>query len=599
MASSNLLSLEAEVLANVLEYVDSESPRTTAAVAQTCKYLNYVAKLVRYRHITVRWDAGLQAWVDNSGRNQEEWETPELLQGLRQLTVCSGDLPTLLFSPGHDDSPTAPEHCKSFNRLETVLRNASNLKTLVWKVGYLPTEVLVETLQTHQPNAKMDIFRARRLTNADRPLASEKVLAAATCLNSFSMSTAHNTCTEDMLLFHMIVRSAPNLRFASILCYPPMDLESPIVNIRRRHLEIFWFPPDQPRKQSSSLRHLTLDGWEMSDHDLAYWSQYVNLGCLEGLKCSRSRRVDRSFFERAPQLLTNLKSFSINLRAGDLSDEFLAAANNYIATCPPLQILSLWSWRGKVPLSTILDRHGATLQDLQLHEDTDLPIGILRESLSVEEIQSIRQSCPGLRTFTFDLTRASPQLQIQDYQGILDELRRFSLDKIQIYIDPGLQWFRWRARLIRQGRVTQEVLGSAYDDPTIPLDDVCLPTGCSDNSQFEGASALTIDCVRHAGGSVYPFTLQPPSTHKAICSFLIKAWKTIFGSKTSGPRQLELKFGEWEKKFEPRRHDLPDSTRDIRVFCRARPHERDDMVGECFVEFDCCGGQHSRKFSSR
>ncbi|KIY03704.1 uncharacterized protein Z520_00395 [Fonsecaea multimorphosa CBS 102226] len=591
MATSNILSLEAEVLANVLRYIDDESPWTTAAVAQTCKYLNYVSKLVRYRRLTVRWDSELRTWTDQSGRRQEEWETPELLQGLRQLTVRQPDIDPLIGeSDDNGDSSYLGKSHHTFDRLETVLRNASNLKTVVWNAGYLPTKGVVEALQAHQPNAKLDIYRGKRLSNLHTPLESEEVLAAATCLNSFSMRTQKHTCIEDHLLFHMILSSAPNLRFASIISYPSMAPYSPQVTNLRYNLES-WLPPDQGRKPSSSLRHLTLDGWEISADCLEFWSQYVNLACLTSLKCSRGP-LHQSYFERGPQMLTNLKSLSINLAATPRTDTFLTAAQNYIATCPPLETLSLWSWRGKMSLRAILHQHGATLQDLQLHEPEDSTGLSLRESFSAEELQSIRQSCPRLGKLTFDLNRVSWQLRIQDYDGILEELRKFKLDQIQIYLDSGLQWLRQAVQLERQGLVSWTPLFDIVDDEgPIQLEDgVCLSSACTAHSFYEGALPLTIERTdpawAHLAGDDESFTVQPPSSHWDVCHFLVKVWKTIFGSHALGSRQIELKYGEWEKKSFP--HDLYRfDDRDMRLYCRARPHERDDMVGKCFVEMDC------------
>ncbi|KIW97729.1 uncharacterized protein Z519_01313 [Cladophialophora bantiana CBS 173.52] len=604
MVASKILSLEAEVLANILEYVDDESPHTTAAVTQTCKHLNYVVKLVRYRRLTIHWDQKLGLWVDWAGRKQAEWETPELLQGLRQLTVRGGA--RLVLRPEQYSETAVEETYANINRLNTVVRNVSHLKTLVWQVGCLPTAEFIQTLQAYQPNVKMELHRANRLEKGNRPLESEKVLSTAGFLSTFSMITTSATYVEDTMLFQMILCSAPSLKFASLIS-PQIRLEGSEVASLQSNFES-WLPQDQ-RTPSSSLYHLTLDGWELSGECLDYWSQYVNFASLKSLKCSRGL-VRASFFERASQVLTNLKSVSINLgpESSLLFDRLriqrlAAAAEHYIATCPPLLTLSVWSWRGKVPLHTILNQHGASLEELQLHERED-PDGLsLRDPFSVEELRSIRESCPRLRVLTIDLNRISRYLGIGDYGETLDELRGFNLDKIQIYLDSGMRWFRRRAQnhfpsdpdIEQHGRLVD-------DDQTPPLDDVNLPSGCRGDIEFEEAKPFRIETgevdlgPRIQDGFIL---LQPPSTHKDICRFLIKTWKIIFASKTTGPRQLDLKFGEWESRVQPLflaagRHSM----RDIKVWCRARPHERDDMAGECAVEIDCCGGRHTRKFAS-
>src|SRR5882757_9292112 len=92
MAPRHILDLEVEILAGVFQCVDDESPRTTSAVAQVCKYFNSAVKLVQYRRLTVRWDQEHSTWVTLTGRSPEEWQTPEFLQGLRHLTIHRGGM---------------------------------------------------------------------------------------------------------------------------------------------------------------------------------------------------------------------------------------------------------------------------------------------------------------------------------------------------------------------------------------------------------------------------------------------------------------------------------------------------------------------------
>lgn len=54
--------------------------------------------------------------------------------------------------------------------------------------------------------------------------------------------------------------------------------------------------------------------------------------------------------------------------------EFRAAVENYLSLCPSMESLSLWSWMGRVKLTTIL-RHGPTLRALQLHEREEGMLG--------------------------------------------------------------------------------------------------------------------------------------------------------------------------------------------------------------------------------
>jgi hypothetical protein len=209
----------------------------------------------------------------------------------------------------------------------------------------------------------------------------------------------------------------------------------------------------------------------------------------------------------------------------------------------------------------------------------------LRDTLSLEEIRLIRESCPQLRDFTFDLNRASRELGVEDHVDTMEELRKFNLGNLQIYLDCGVPWLAHGRSGILNGPLNDVVVG--------------LPGHC--DGDYEYADAVTY--FVHDPSTSDSVTLEntiphlPPSTNKEICRFLIRAWKAVFGSQTTGSRQMDLKFGEWERKHTPVLPGLRGQ-RDVRVWCRARPHGRDDMQGECVVEIECCGGEHKRKFVS-
>lgn len=93
-------------------------------------------------------------------------------------------------------------------------------------------------------------------------------------------------------------------------------------------------------KPNPALRHLTLDGFGLSSHTLDVWGQYVDLTKLESFKCSRGL-PDVSYFDEAAGVLTNLKQVSLNF-GYQREPDMKKAAEHYIATCSPLQSLSLW-----------------------------------------------------------------------------------------------------------------------------------------------------------------------------------------------------------------------------------------------------------------
>jgi hypothetical protein len=387
--------------------------------------------------------------------------------------------------------------------------------------------------------------------------------------------TASSALVLDPRAFNMIISLAPNLKFASLVSEQQNRLRRVDKDRWYADLGPWLLEGREDFKPNGSLRHLTLDNWALSAETLEYWSRFVDLAKLESFKCSRGLMYV-SYFSEAPKLLTNLKHLSLNLSASHPDSAMPGAVELYIETCPPLSTLSLWGWRDMVSLPSILVRHGLTLTALHLHE-REIDFTDLRDALSVEELRTIRESCPSLRTLTCDLNRASAQLDIEDYTDFLEELGQFSLDHLQIYLDYGLPWL---ASMPSGDRALGHDNGTSSCDAFWEFGE----------DEARSITRPTVDEDAHEI-SEEDFLVHPPSTNQAIHQFLTKTWEAVFGSRSTGPRKLELKFGEWESTRVPLWRGARD-IRDVRVWCEAVPHERDDKQGECVIEMHCCGGRH-------
>ncbi|KIX03349.1 uncharacterized protein Z518_06901 [Rhinocladiella mackenziei CBS 650.93] len=572
---TSIVDLEIEILASIFEYVDDQSPRTTRAIAQTNKYFNSAVQLIRHRRKTLCWNQHHLDCVSSNARTSGQWLSPELLRGLRHLTIQRGV------------GALHPINSPALSNLKDLLVEAGNLKSLTWDVGAPPPYEIIQALQTHHPKAELKVRRVQRDTSYPEPVESEKALAACPCLTAFSMQISFSThrLERDQVAFQNIISSAPNLRFASLISF----------GLHRDIIERWAAEDTSPKKPNSSLRHLTLDGWPLSDQTLNYWSRYVNLSTLESFKCSRGV-LSASYFQGAGEMLTGLKHISLNLGTSNCPEGTAKAAQNYIATCSPLSSLSLWSWMGKMSLFTILHRHGPTLEELHLHEREDT-LQTEDRVLSLKEIELIRTSCPNLKSFTFDLERKSKDLKLEDYQEILEELKKSKLDKIQIYLDCGLAYMLARDEQDGDADDDDEDDDDQDNDRNARNANARLPSNsCGGNFDSRKMNPITFTVEPEHNRTV---TLHPPSSTNDICDFVVKAWKFLFGTQSTGGRQLDLKFGEWERKHVP--IFLPFGGRpngDLRVWCRVKPHERDDKVGECDVEIKCCGGKHWKKFTS-
>jgi hypothetical protein len=464
---------------------------------------------------------------------------------------------------------------KPLNQLHHLLENAANLITLDWKIGYLPSLDIIKCLEQYQPKVKLRVWRAERCVNHKRSSEAELALAKSPQLVSLSMRASWRHCDQVHAVFQMLLALSPNLSFASLVSEPlrgASDWEDEFDPAP-------WFPKNRQDWEPTSLRHLTLDGWSLSEETCSYWAKFVDIASLESFKCSRGR-TDASYFEKASELLPNVKGIQLNLNATQIDENTIAAISDYIAICQPLESLSLWSWHGKVPLSIILNRH-TTLLDLSLHEREEA-WGPKRRCLELQELRDIQNACPKLRSLTVDVTRTSSKLDLGDYSDLLAELKNFNLDNLTIYLDSGVRY------LVNGGSTP---IPSTSNNPVKTR----LPWVCVGDTEYEDAEPLLLIAPDVDTDPDRPEAFeQPPSTNITICDFTVGFWRAIFGDKSCGPRQLQIKVGETERR-NISSLSLGVNPRDIRVRCLAIPHERDDMRGACVIKIDCCG-THKRTY---
>ncbi|EXJ86715.1 hypothetical protein A1O3_03668 [Capronia epimyces CBS 606.96] len=574
---TTILDLEIEILTAIFSQVCTDAPRTASALALVSKYFNEAAKLVRYQHAALQWNGDNECFTTPTGLLPKSWKTPELLRGLRHLKISRWD--------GSMKGPRV----KATAQLNELLCQVTNLRTLIWDSSLLLPASVLRTLETRHPRAHLKVLRIKEREPTKEQFDAEDALAKSPSLVSFGALIGDSEWNkEDHVAFSKIISGAPNIKFASLISYTVYP--EAVSEWQEEASQV-------DRKPNASLRHLTLDGWALSEQTLKHWSRFVDLTALESFKCSRGS-LSASYFPLAAQMMTNLKHVSLNLSSWRCPPATARAVQEYIDTCPPLSSLSLWSWKNKASLASILTRHGPTLVGLDLHERED-PIDILRrESFSREDLEQIRNSCPNLKAFTMDLLRQNQFLEIKDYQDQLDELEKAKLDKLQLCFDSGMVYI-----------TAMVALEHEYDG--FPPRDLApsneLPNSCGGDFDSRGLLPLywdfSLGVVTHLGPSGPALSksqiLHPPSSIDDICRFVGEVWKHLFGSRTNGERLLEVKFGEWETKaFVAETRYNGDEQKDIRVYCRAKPHERDDKVGECQVLVQCCRGKHWKRFAS-
>ena len=501
-----------------------------------------------------------------------------ILFGLRHLTIADGE------SDDHAYQLAKSETFKDYVDRQTqliakLISKAGNIRSLTWNSDICISKKIIETLVKHHPKATLKILswhcvsspQNHRFESVAEILGSCPALTVLRSRIIYDDRVYQRDVREKT--FRRIVSTAPNLKHASII-----TILSSVSTSRSRAPFLAWaegryheyYHHTHP---NASLRTLTLDGYPISKNTLLDWGRFVDLSKLEEFKCTRGP-VDVSYFEVAPALLTNLRHLSLNLAAHLFGGSHAADATvKFLQTCHPLESISIWSWSGTIPLEVILKHHGKTLTTLQLHErDHFYP----RKVPTIEQIGQIREQCPKLEDLTIDMNRRGPALDVKAERLNMNKIREIAkfgtqLVKLQIYFDLGLKSFR-------SGE-------GAYDyDPYFDedLDD----DGESDDEDYARA-------IQRAKASE---NVVPPTTTE-IKPFLAVLWKTVFGGRVTntGRRELDVKFGEWERKFGGawgQHASWIQGEEKNKTYWHVRPAERDDETdgqeaqiwGRCEVE---------------
>jgi hypothetical protein len=545
-----------------LGQVDDEFPRTTKqSIVLVNKHFYATVQLVAHRRKSVDYKEindpaihkQIQTWLGN----------PLILRSIRQINING----VAHLSHRARAAVSAETVAAMWAPLVELVTEAARLTKVNFDFGAVvfPLELL-EALQTYHPRAKLCIWRSHRDEELDHTDAAEQALAVSPLLRKIKTYIWERDSSADIDLrlaaFQRIVASAPNLEFASVSrgssgCVIPYQSTEDHAREVEAAAKFFLQSPGP----NTSIRSLTLDGFRLHKETLDEWGKYVSLPHLERLKCSRGL-PESSYFEAAPALLTNLKHVSLNLLDASHRPGLASLVDHYLASCAPLETLSLWCWMGVVSLDTIL-KHGPTLTTLQLHEREASDLGTRRGLLSTNDLCRIRDECPQLQDLTLDMDRedADWKKDLDIHKAVLEEVARFGrrLRKAQIYLDLGVA--NHVTGLGSQGghRNTEDEASSADDDA-------------------EGNSDTPTEYIYRG-----PF---PPCSRADMKQHAVEVWKIIFGDPSNkGPRELDIKWGEWERKMGG---GYPDS----RVMweqqnvshVRVRPAERDDKLGEAVAQ---------------
>jgi hypothetical protein len=558
------------------------------------KRFHAIAQLVAHRRQTIYYEHGT---IERTHRQIQSWlDNPVLLRNIRQLTL-TGKLRSIDVIPDDGDPDEAdPDDADVYDAdvydgdlddddlddgidLTPVWAQLVELVTKAARLSRVNVEldivgfplVLLQALETYHPQVKLCIWNYHRHSELDHTDAVEQALTASPILHAIKANIWLDRSLTPIDLrtaaFKRIVANAPNLEIASIITglsrYGSAPQEPDHEEREKRAAAKFL---SSSRGASTSVRKLVLDGFSLNKETLLEWDKYVSLGQLEDLKFSRGV-PEPTYFEAVPALLTNLKHLSLNLSSASRHPKIAPLAEAYLATtCAPLETLSLWSWKGVVSVDAML-KHGATLKRLELHEREATALGKRRGLLSIEEVRRIRRYCPQLEDFTLDMDREDADwlTDIDYHKDMLREIGRIGkkLQKVQIYLDLGV------ARKAEhywdpEGNFAQEEAGDNGD------------------TQAEGEDVDKNDAADVPMDYVYQGPFYPPSRGEKQ-SHALETYRIIFENSHNGARELEIKWGEWERKA-GNRYAWFNWEQENKRRVVVQRDERDDMAGCLRVE---------------
>lgn len=559
------------------------------------RYLNAAAKAISYRNIVIKVKRS-----DDLSTHEETinklLDNEIALRTINHLTLTASNI---CFHVGPQDQ--ASHLCQL---LVDLIKRVGKLHTLTWSLKFtFPPEVL-QALESHQTTARLRIFDFERVDGTlDHLDAVETALSKTPLLTHFRYDTCKHVRYDDVSqdqsedyrvpTFKRIIATAPRLEYAGCIAE---DFEPPVSDSAENEDGLPKLGGIVFRKPNSSIKALMLDGpnLHLSMETLTKWGGIIDLAGLETLKFSRAF-PEEDYFRAASNTLRNLKQVSLNFgmtwgsSTGEHPNSTLQAARDYLVSCPPLRLLSLWSWMKVVDLSALLSQHASTLEVLQLHEKegpgslyADAPN--TRKVLSVADVRSIGEQCAKLKDLTFDINRSRKDFDLSEEQTnseCLSELAKYSdqLQRVQLYFDSiSLHDFFFISNENDDGEQDQnrdEHDGVAGEDEDYVDDEETEQSQDGTGNPSERSESAT-----NSPPSKKAKTEQlQVSSDDLMRTYAIDVWKEIFGKQKYGPRLLDIKFGEWESNL-----NQPWLVgKDTRRFMEVMPHERDDRPGECFV----------------
>lgn len=311
---------------------------------------------------------------------------------------------------------------------------------------------ILRALHTHHPSSKLSAYNWIPVVNnidapfSDEPTEEEQELSQSPCLVALYSEPilwdiqSHRVQKQKAL--RRIIWLAPHLEVISLTRMSPFDSEELDQLGAMGHRKVV---------RTIALRHVALDARSLRYlSEFAYTHKLTSLFDVspgpDFLYASASGSHDGG------NLFSSLKHLRFNLNPwGHIPTVLAAALNLFLSSCPGLTSLSLVipyhqdfdpnrdqnTWPLSLVFSTILSRHGLSLDTLRLHQAEEMFVeNNPRTCLSVNELRQLRNTVPHLDELEFDIDRTGDGMHEQDIYAILARIP--TLQKININMDLGL-----------------------------------------------------------------------------------------------------------------------------------------------------------------
>ena len=131
MSGVGLSSLEMELLAQVIEFVDDSSPHTTKSAALVSKKFNDATRLVGHRRKILVLNGLVSTQPDARSLVSKWLADPSILSGMRHLRIIDGDIDDYAYQVIDRERIKTHVESQSLAIIE-LLSNTGKLKSLTW-----------------------------------------------------------------------------------------------------------------------------------------------------------------------------------------------------------------------------------------------------------------------------------------------------------------------------------------------------------------------------------------------------------------------------------------------------------------------------------